>query len=151
LPGRAGYQCILELLHPDPQRLYPDWHPRHGQTGSPRLFLTSRCTKLLEQLRTASVKAEGKDAPDIVDPDWESQHGHAHAALATSASADPVPHTNPNSQPTTPLTTEPTTPTKHAENEQLPVGRARPDRKERSRSDGQPPERTREPNKLEPV
>jgi PBSX family phage terminase large subunit len=78
---RAGYQRILELLHPDPQRLYPDWHPRHGRTGSPRLFVTSRCQHLLEQLRAASVKAEGKDALDIVDPDWESQHGHAHAAL----------------------------------------------------------------------
>ena len=36
---------------------------------------------LVEQFRAASVKAEGKDALDVVDPDWESQHGHAHASL----------------------------------------------------------------------
>jgi hypothetical protein len=78
---RAGYQRILELLHPDPERLFPEWHSRHGQTGSPRLFVSKRCQHLAEQLRAASVKTEGNDALDLVDPAWESQHGHAHAAL----------------------------------------------------------------------
>ena len=78
---RAGYQRILELLHPDPERYFPEWHPKRGQAGSPRLFVITRCEHLIEQFRAASVKAEGKDALDVVDPDWESQHGHAHASL----------------------------------------------------------------------
>jgi hypothetical protein len=76
-----GYARILELIHPDPERLYPDWHPRHGQPGSPRLFAFARCENLARQIRSAPVKPEGKDALDTVDPDWETQHGHANACL----------------------------------------------------------------------
>lgn len=86
---RAGYGRIAELLHPDPDRLFPDWHPRSGQAGSPRLFLFTRCERTIEQLRNAPVKAEGKDAAEIIDPDWESQHGHAVAALRYASLSRP--------------------------------------------------------------
>jgi phage terminase large subunit len=77
---RAGYARVRELLHPDMERLFPEWHPRRGQPGAPRLYLTTHCENLLEQLRSAPVKQEGKDALDMVDPQWEGSYGHAHAA-----------------------------------------------------------------------
>jgi len=39
----AGYARLLELVHPDPKRPYPSWHPRSGEYGSPRLFVFRSC------------------------------------------------------------------------------------------------------------
>lgn len=79
---RAGLVRIAESLRPDPSRPFPDWHPltleRGGVVmGSPRLFITENCTNLIEQLRYAPIDPEGGD---IIEPYWESRHGHAMAA-----------------------------------------------------------------------
>jgi hypothetical protein len=76
------YNCDLHVVCSTPTRsVCSPIGIRRGQAGSPRLFVTTRCEYLIEQFRAASVKAEGKEALDIVDPGWESEHGHAHAAL----------------------------------------------------------------------
>jgi hypothetical protein len=78
---REGYARVLEQIRPDPGRYFPEWHPRRGEKGSPRLFVFSRCANVIDQLQSARVKPEGADSLDIVDPEWEHVHGHAHAAI----------------------------------------------------------------------
>jgi len=82
---RAGRMRIAELLTPDPERFFPRWHPRYGEKGAPQLYVVaSRCPELVEQLKVAPllpIDAGHKDAGEIVDPGWESRHGHAVAAL----------------------------------------------------------------------
>ena len=74
----AGRVRVTELLRPDPARLFPEWHPRAGELGSPRLFISTRCPNLIEQIEHAPIDpVEG----EIVDPYWESRSGHAVAAL----------------------------------------------------------------------
>lgn len=91
LPGQndraAGYVRLAELLHPDPDRTFPYWHPRAGEKEAPRLYVldTPDLEPLREQLRDAPL--EDPDSPlsrlpgEAVDFTWESKRGHAHAAL----------------------------------------------------------------------
>ncbi len=88
LPGnndpKAGRARISELLKPDPERLFPEWHPRKGEKGSPRMFVTSACKELANGLKVAPLLPIGAPrigAGEIVDPKWEGPHGHAVAAL----------------------------------------------------------------------
>jgi hypothetical protein len=82
---QAGHARIQELLRPDSSRLFPDWHPRHGEKGCPRLFVVAlRCPNMVEQLKGAlmlPLDSGKRHAGEIVDPDWEGPYGHAHAAL----------------------------------------------------------------------
>ena len=79
---RAGYLRLRELLELDPERRFPDWHPRRGEYGAPRMFIVEQaCPQLTEQLRTASLQPiEKRYAGEMIDPVWESRHGHAVAA-----------------------------------------------------------------------
>lgn len=78
----AGFVRISELLHPDPTHYFPEWHPRAGEPGSPRLFITEECKHLIEQIQLAPISnVESRDAGETVDPFYESRHGHAVAAL----------------------------------------------------------------------
>jgi hypothetical protein len=84
----AGRVRISELLRPDPSRIFPEWHPNAGSLGSPRLFIASNCTNLIEQLRHAPIDpVEG----ETVDPYWESRNGHSIAALRYLVTARVVP------------------------------------------------------------
>lgn len=74
----AGRLRISELLKPDPAREFPSWHPLAGEYGAPRIFITSNCTNLIEQLELAPLDDK---TGEIVDPYWESRRGHAIAAL----------------------------------------------------------------------
>ena len=79
---RAGLAKIADMLRPDPSRPFPDWHPLTLQEGgvvmgSPRLFVTENCVNLIEQLKYAPLDPEGGD---IIEPYWESRHGHAMAS-----------------------------------------------------------------------
>ncbi len=86
---RAGRVRISELLRPDPSKPFPEWHPRAGELGSPRLFITSNCKNLIGQIKFAPVdEAEG----EITDPYWESRHGHAVAACRYLLTARNVPN-----------------------------------------------------------
>lgn len=87
---KAGRVRLLELLKPDEERPFPDWHPRAGETGSPRWFIVGdRCVELVDQLHAAPVNPDpvGQKigAGEIVDPKWESAYGHAVAAARYGA------------------------------------------------------------------
>ena len=90
---RPGRSRISEMLKPDPRRRFPGWHPRAGEYGAPRLFIVaSTCPELVEQLQAAPLlpQESGREgAGEIVDPGWESQHGHAAAAMRYWAMARP--------------------------------------------------------------
>ena len=80
----AGHARIKELLKLDPEHHFPEWHPLYGHTGAPRLFITSRCENLIEQLKGAmllDIESGKRLAGEIVDDTWEGNSGHAHAAL----------------------------------------------------------------------
>ena len=78
---RAGLIRLRELLRLDQEHPFPDWHPRRGELGAPRLFFVhATMTDAVEELRSAPLQAiDKKDAGEIVDPKWESNHGHAVA------------------------------------------------------------------------
>jgi hypothetical protein len=74
---RAGFVRIAEMLRPDPSRSFPDWHERAGDMGAPGLFVTNNCKELIEQIKYAPVDpVEG----EVIDPYWETRHGHGMAA-----------------------------------------------------------------------
>ena len=54
----AGY------LHPNPNRHFPNWHPRAGQLGAPLMYITPACKHLIEEIPTQKWKHErgGTDA-----------------------------------------------------------------------------------------
>jgi hypothetical protein len=62
-------------------------------TASPRLYIFEGCTNLIEQLKNAPTTMKGRsvDIGDTVDPDWETRHGHAHAAARYGAMSRPRP------------------------------------------------------------
>jgi hypothetical protein len=84
---RAGYTRLRELVEPDPDRSFPEWHPRKGEKGSPRLFIVaSRCSDLVDQIRAAPLQPIDKaDGGEKIDPIWEGRHGHAVAAARYGA------------------------------------------------------------------
>src|SRR6266542_1170739 len=79
---RAGYTRLCEFLRCDSAHSFPDWHPRWGEQGAPRIFLVARtCPQLLKQLREAILQPlELRHGGEMVDPRWESAHGHFTAA-----------------------------------------------------------------------
>jgi PBSX family phage terminase large subunit len=92
----AGYARLLELLHVVPGRLAPAWASvQESAGGSPRLFVFRSCANVVAQLQSAPVAAEGQGAGIMVDPSWESEHGHAHAALRYGAMSWPKPSEKP--------------------------------------------------------
>jgi len=89
---RAGYVRLLELLHVEPGRIPPAWADVPAQVGgAPRLYVFETCPNVAEQLKNARVKKDGKDAVEIVDPDWETRNGHAHASGRYGAMSRPGP------------------------------------------------------------
>lgn len=87
---KEGRARLLELMRPDPERMFPRWHPRYGEFGSPRLFVVaSRCPELVEQIKGAPTNekpvGDRMGAGEATDPTWESAHGHATAALRYGA------------------------------------------------------------------
>lgn len=98
IPGNndpaAGRARISELLRPDPDRVFPEWHPRRGEKGAPRLYVFTSCRELAGQLKTAPLLPIGtprKGAGEIVDPAWEGPRGHAVAALRYGVMSRPEP------------------------------------------------------------
>lgn len=84
---RAGYARIEELLRCRIERRFPEWHAKKDDIGSPQLFIfdTDNLQPMISQLREAPL--EDPDSPlsrfpgEAVEQKWESDHGHAHAAL----------------------------------------------------------------------
>lgn len=92
----AGYVRIGQLLTPDPGHSFPDWHPRAGEPGAPRLFIFHGCTHLVEQLAAAPLEEQGEPHPgEAVSRKWEGPFGHAHAALRYGVISWPAPSDRP--------------------------------------------------------
>jgi Terminase large subunit, T4likevirus-type, N-terminal len=92
----AGYVRIGQLLAPDETHTFPDWHPRAGEPGSPRMFFVSRCTNLVEQIQVAPLEELGEPHPgEAVSRRWEGPFGHSHAALRYGVLAWPGPSEKP--------------------------------------------------------
>lgn len=103
----AGRLRLAELLKPDPSRLFPGWHPRAGEPGSPRMFVFGgdRCRELTLQLGAAPLLPldSGKvGAGEVVDPAWEGPSGHAAAAARYGAMSRPSPSVEPVEEPEDP-------------------------------------------------
>jgi hypothetical protein len=94
---RAGYVRLRTLVEPDPERRFPEWHPRRGEYGSPRLFVVERaCSQLVEQLRSAPLQPLDKpDAGEKIDPAWESRYAHGCAAARYAVMTRPAPSERP--------------------------------------------------------
>jgi hypothetical protein len=43
-------QLLARYLHPNPERAFPDWHPRAGEPGSPGIFFTERVPGLVREI-----------------------------------------------------------------------------------------------------
>lgn len=101
---RAGYARLRELVEPDPNRRFPAWHPRYGQTGSPRLFIVGdHCPELVDQFKAAPLQPSDKHhGGEMVDPKWEGSHGHGIAAARYGVLARPAPSKEPEPETTDP-------------------------------------------------
>jgi hypothetical protein len=90
---RAGMMRMRELLRCDPSHSFPDWHPKAGEKGSPRLFFVRRTTEaMVEELQSAPLQPPEKaDGGEKVDPEWESRHGHACAMARYAVMTRPGP------------------------------------------------------------
>lgn len=75
---RAGRIRISELLKLNPEREFPEFHPRARELNSPSIFITENCENLIDQLKFAPIDSVDGE---VVDPYWESRRGHAIAAL----------------------------------------------------------------------
>lgn len=101
---RAGLIRLRELLACDPDHRFPSWHPRAGEPGAPRIFFhRGRCASLVEELRSAPLQPiDRRLGGEIIDPEWESRHGHAVAmcryAVMTRPDPSPAPAPVPESQ-----------------------------------------------------
>lgn len=105
---RAGYARVLEMLKEDEKRRFPAWHPKAGEVGAPRFYVVDfESTKeIVKQLRDAPI--EDVESPlsrfpgEAVDMEWESSHGHAHAAVRYGLMSRPLPSVEPKAEPTDP-------------------------------------------------
>jgi hypothetical protein len=87
---RAGMIRVRELLKIDLEHPFPNWHPRAGELGAPRMFFSPACSRLVDELEAAPLARVGsKDGGEKVDPDWESRHGHAAAMCRYAAMTRP--------------------------------------------------------------
>jgi hypothetical protein len=106
---RAGLIRLRELLTPDPDHSFPSWHPRAGEKGAPRIFFVrGECDAIVDELEAAPLQPTDKrDGGEIVDPMWESRHGHAvamtrYAVMTRPSASEPPPPANPHLEPPIP-------------------------------------------------
>lgn len=70
----TGRLQLLRLLEPDPDRMFPEWHLRAGEPGSPGIFIAQQCTNLWRELPGIRYKEGATD-------DTEKVNDHAYDAL----------------------------------------------------------------------
>lgn len=102
----AGYVRLRELIEPDSNRRFPDWHPRRGEYGAPRLFVdVDRCPDLVKQFQTAPLEPmDSRFGGECIDGDFEKRRGHALAACRYGAMSRPSPSDEPEIPPDDPRT-----------------------------------------------
>ena len=74
IPGRMALQRMFE---PDPDLVFPDWHPMAGQHGAPQLFIAKQCPELWRELN--GIRFDGESEETVKEDD------HAYDALYRAA------------------------------------------------------------------
>jgi hypothetical protein len=75
----AGIGKVAYMLNPDPTHLYPRWHPKRGQPGSPRLFIIDgRCPALVMEFPQYRWESR-KPGSDVNEP--EKPHKYMDHAM----------------------------------------------------------------------
>lgn len=94
---RAGLIRLRELLACDETHPFPSWHEHAGEMGAPRLyFVRGACRQIVEELQEAPVQPiDKRDGGEIVDPVWESRHGHSVAMCRYAVMTRPSPSEKP--------------------------------------------------------
>lgn len=75
---------MARYLHPNPERKFPEWHPRAGDVGSPGIFFLEKCKKFVEELpqqrwRTMSRNLQGRQEITLNEPDPNVPDHATHA------------------------------------------------------------------------
>lgn len=63
----ASIHRLQSYLHPNPKHGFPEWHPRAGELGSPRCFITANCRNFIREVpqqRWLEQSNFVKDEPD---------------------------------------------------------------------------------------
>ena len=68
----AGRSVLERLLEPDPNRLFPQWHPNAGEYGSPRLFICRQCPNLWRELNGIQWKEGAEDTVKEYDHAYDA-------------------------------------------------------------------------------
>ncbi len=76
ITDEAALTALADLLEPDPNRIFPDWHPKRGQGGAPMLFFTTNVRAIwreLQNLRHPEIEEDGRYGEGIKD--GQPDHG----------------------------------------------------------------------------
>jgi hypothetical protein len=80
IEDKAALLSLEMLLEPEPDRLFPYWHPKSGQGGAPRLFIAKQCRFLWREL--TNLKHPGLDDDGHYQEGLKNgQPDHAYDAL----------------------------------------------------------------------
>lgn len=74
---------VARYLHPNPERAFPDWHPRRGEGGSPGVFFTERVRNLVSEMpQQRWKKLQGHDI-QLNEMDTRMADHATHAMMYT--------------------------------------------------------------------
>jgi hypothetical protein len=57
----AALDALFDLLEPDPERMFPYWHPMAGEYGAPGLFFTENCRMTYREMSNLKHGGMGED------------------------------------------------------------------------------------------
>jgi hypothetical protein len=77
---KKSFHQVARYLHPNPERAFPDWHPKAGQPGSPGLFFTERVPNMVRELPQQRWKKLAGTDISLNEPDSRVSD-HAVSAL----------------------------------------------------------------------
>lgn len=87
---KKSFALVWRYLHPNPERIYPEWHPRAGQPGSPGMFFTERVPNLVREFPQQRWKKLAGSDIELNEPDSKISD-HAVDALYYTCREHPRP------------------------------------------------------------
>lgn len=89
----AARIALQRMFEPDPSRIFPDWHPRAGQYGAPRLFIATSCPNVWRELNNLRFLPESEETVKENDHGFDALYRGAtafeQALLSTQPRAGP--------------------------------------------------------------
>ena len=76
LDRQAGFSVMRRLYEPDMERMFPDWHPRRGEFGSPRWFISEKCPNLWREMNNLQLRPVNEETN--FEPDVAKLNDHAY-------------------------------------------------------------------------